>query len=73
MKAIKNVSILIPSLNCDQELQKAISQILVDQTLDGESIFVVIDGGFPQSDVVEFLLSKRVNVMVNQERGGVAF
>jgi glycosyltransferase involved in cell wall biosynthesis len=72
MKAPKNVSILIPSLNCDQELQKVITQILVDQTLDGESIFVVIDGGFTQSDVVEFLQSKGVNVMVSKERGGVA-
>lgn len=71
MKATENVSILIPSLNCDQELQKVISQILVDQTLEGESIFVVIDGGITQSDVIQFLLSNGVHVKVNHKRGGV--
>jgi glycosyltransferase involved in cell wall biosynthesis len=66
------VSILIPALNCDQELQKLIDRMLADQTLESESIFIVIDGGFIQSGVLEFLVSKGVNVKLRQETGGVA-
>lgn len=72
MKVAKDVAVLIPSLKCDRELEKMISHALLDENLQGESIFVVIDGGVTEKETMNCLQAKGVKFKVRGERGGVA-
>jgi glycosyltransferase involved in cell wall biosynthesis len=72
MKATKDVAVLVPTINCDRQLEKMISHALLDETLDGESIFVVIDGGVTEAEIMNSLQAKGVKFKVRAERGGVA-
>jgi len=72
MKAMHDVAILVPSIDCNKGLQNIVNQLMLDEALEGVSIFVVIDGGVIEDEVMDYLLKKGVNVRVNPIRGGVA-
>ena len=72
MKAMNDVAILVPSIDCNKDLENMVDQLMLDEALEGVSVIVVIDGGDIEDDVMDYLLKRGVNVKVNPLRGGVA-
>jgi len=72
MLVAKDVAVLVPALDCDRQLHDMISHALRDETLEAESIFVVVDGGRIENETKNDLEARGVKFKIRDERGGVA-
>lgn len=72
MRLLMKVTILIPALNIDQKLLKAVQSIRNDKYEKETQVVIVYDGGVVESMIPALLLSYNVKIYKNLDEGGVA-